>query len=105
MDSIQLIGEQCIESPLKQSFSLNTSLLKDDVVKVAIRVIVWYNENVFRHESSIERWEQASKSWKGMLKEVGRKKAKDARRREVELVVSLQEAEGEIQSNPIQKPF
>ena len=35
-----------------------------------------------------------------MLKAVGRKKAKDVRRREVELVESLQEAEGEIQSNP-----
>lgn len=35
-----------------------------------------------------------------MLKEIGRKKAKDARRREVELVESLQEAEGQIQSNP-----
>ena len=100
MASYQMIGEQCIESPPKQSFALNTSLLKDDAVKSAIRVIVWYNEKVVRHESSIERWEQTSKSWKGMLKAVGRKKAKDARRREVELVESLQEAEGEIQSNP-----
>ena len=75
-------------------------MLKDDVVKAAIRVIVWYNEKVVRHESSIERWEKTSKSWKGMLKVVGRKKAKDARRREVEMVESLQEAEGEIQSNP-----
>ena len=89
MASIQLIGEQCIESPPKQSFSLNTSFLKDDAIKTAIRVIFWYIDKVVRHESAIERWEQTSKSWKGLLKAVGRKKAKDARRREVELVESL----------------
>ena len=89
MASFQMIGEQCIVSPPKQSFSLNTSLLKDDALEAAIRVIVWYNEKVVRHESAIERWEKTAKSWKGMLKVVGRKKAKDARRREVELVESL----------------
>ena len=103
MASFQIIGEKCIESPPKQIFSLNASFLKDDVVKETIRVIVWYNEKVVRHESSIERWEQTSKSWKGMLKAIGRKKAKDSRRREVELVESLQEAKGEIQSNPHSK--
>ena len=57
----------------------------------------WYNEKVVRHEFSIERWEKTSKSWKGMLKVVGRKKG----RREVDLVESLQEVEGDS----IQPPF
>ena len=97
-----MIGEKCIESPPKQSFSLNTSFLKDDVVKAAIRVIVWYNEKVVRHESSIEKWEQNSRSCKGMIKAIGRKKAKDARRREIELVESFA---GSIRRDSIQSPF
>lgn len=61
--TIQLIGEQICESPPKQGFALNTSLLRDDVVQAAIRVIAWYNEKIVKHDSAIERWEQTSNSW------------------------------------------
>ena len=53
--AIQLIGEPILDSPPKQGFALNTSLLKDEAIQAAIKVIAWYNEEVVNHASAIDR--------------------------------------------------
>ncbi|XP_059064486.1 uncharacterized protein LOC131856648 [Cryptomeria japonica] len=97
---VNFISTPTNPSPRKHKFILNTSLLMDDDVLVALQIINGINKLNFRNCSKLDMWLYNISTWTSFLQTIGQKKAKDFRFAEKQLNINLQIAEYNVQANP-----